>query len=142
MTSKIFIPQHRITPAQITSLKPNEVFVFGSNLKGIHGKGAALTARQWGAELGIVFGLRGQTFAIPTKQTPYESLRVEVIGFYVNRFIEAAKNSPKKIFLVTEIGCNNAGYTPKNIAPLFLQAMHIDNISLPERFWDVLNDPR
>lgn len=126
----------RITPENITELKPNEVFVFGSNMKGIHGKGAAKAALEWGAVFGVGFGERGQTFAIPTKISPYETLPIEDIAVFVKRFRE--RLNPEKHFLVTAIGCGYAGYTAEDIAPLFLWAVGYENISLPESFWNVL----
>lgn len=126
----------RISPDNITSLSDNEVFVFGSNLAGRHGKGAAKTALKWGAKFGQGFGLQGKTFAIPTKhKNVYNSLTLEEIKPYVDRFITFAKANKDLKFLVTEIGCGLAGYSPKEIAPLFNEAIDIENIYLPIRFW-------
>ena len=126
--------KNRITDDFITTLKSDEVLVFGSNLAGAHGGGAAAAAHMYfGAVWGQGVGLQGQSYAIPTMQGG-----VETIAPYVDEFIEYAKNHPDKRFLVTEIGCGIAGFTPEEIAPLFKDAVSIDNISLPARFWEVL----
>jgi hypothetical protein len=117
----------------ITSLQPNEVFVFGSNLSGRHGKGAAKTAMRWGAKYGVGSGPMGQTYAIPTKAVSvYQTLPLERIHSYVLEFLQYAKSHPELSFLVTEIGCGLAGYKPKDIAPMFKGFS--DNVILPERF--------
>lgn len=131
----------RITPENITELRGNEIFVFGSNEAGIHGAGAAkLAYKKWGAKLDCGFGTTSyRTFAIPTKNWQIQTLELDIIQNYVNRFIAYAKLNPLCIFLVTEIGCGLAGYTPEEIAPLFREAVNLENVYLPQRFWDVLN---
>jgi hypothetical protein len=127
----------RFTPDNITSLKPYEVFVFGSNEAGIHGAGAARVARQlFGAEMGRGFGRYGQTFAIPTKDYNIQKLELHAIEGYVKAFIEESKKYPYLTFLVTEIGCGLAGFSPQDIAPMFKDVP--DNIVLPEKFWKVI----
>ena len=124
----------RLTDSLVVSLKPNEVFVFGSNLDGFHGGGAARAAyNKFGAIWGQGVGMQGQSYAIPTMQGG-----VETIAPYVDEFIEYAMNHPDKRFLVTEIGCGIAGFTPEEIAPLFAKAVDVENITLPQRFWEVL----
>lgn len=88
--------QKRISSNYITQLAPNEVFVFGSNLQGMHGGGAArLAYREFGAEWGQGVGLFGQSYAIPTMQGG-----VETIKPYVDDFIEKLfKNGQKRIVL-------------------------------------------
>ena len=124
----------RITPSWIDSLKENEIFVFGSNLAGMHGGGAARIARlHFGAVMGKGVGLQGQSYAIPTMQGGVETIRP-----YVNKFIAYAKRHPEKHFLVTPIGCGIAGFEAEDIAPLFESAKEMKNISLPESFWEVI----
>ena len=130
----------RTTPENINSLAENQIFVFGSNLSGRHGKGAAKTALGWGAKWGQAKGLQGRTYGIPTKDASIRrTLTIEEIKPFVDEFIEFAKVNPKLIFLVTEIGCGLAGLKPKQIAPLFSECKNLSNIYLPSRFWDVLN---
>lgn len=122
------------TPDYITELKVDEVFVFGSNIAGMHGGGAAYVAfRQFGAVMGCGVGLRGQSYAIPTMQGG-----VETIEPYVTEFIAFAKAHPELFFFVTRIGCGIAGFRDKEIAPLFAGAISVENICLPETFVKVL----
>ena len=122
----------RVTPDFITSLKPNEVFVFGSNLAGMHGGGAARIANLYfGAVMGNGDGIQGQSYAIPTMQGGVDTIRP-----YVDKFIAYAKQHPDRHFLVTRIGCGIAGFSPDEIAPLFSAAAAVENISLPDDFWE------
>ena len=124
------IERPAFTPEMITELRPDEVFVFGSNLEGMHGGGAARAAfKYFGAVMGCGVGLRGQSYAIPTMQGG-----VETIAPYVDGFIAFAKEHPELFFYVTRIGCGIAGFRDKDIAPLFLKAVGVDNICLPESF--------
>ena len=123
--------EKRHTPAFVTRLAPNEIFVFGSNLKGMHAGGAAYVAlRKFGAVMGQGVGLQGQSYAIPTMQGGVETIRP-----YVDEFIEFAKMHQNHVFLVTRIGCGIAGFTDDDIAPLFSRARNMNNIVLPEG-WD------
>ena len=118
----------RTTPEFITKLEPNEIFVFGSNLGGMHGGGAAYVAyRRFGAIMGQGVGLQGQSYAIPTMQGGVETIRP-----YVDEFIKFAEEHQDLTFLVTRIGCGIAGFTDEEISPLFAKAHSIDNIVLPE----------
>ena len=129
----------RITPENITSIAENEVFVFGSNLSGRHGKGAAKTALGWGAKLGQAAGIQGKTYGIPTKDAAIKrTLRIDEIKPFVDDFIEFAKANENLTFLVTEIGTGLAGYKPKDIAPLFAECVNLKNVKLPQRFWHKL----
>ena len=120
----------RFTPERITELAENEIFVFGSNLAGAHGGGAALLAyRQFGAVWGKGVGMHGRTYAIPTMQGG-----VKTIKPYVDEFIRFAKEHPWLTFLVTRIGCGIAGFQDRDIAPLFKAAINVENIILPEGF--------
>lgn len=124
----------RFTPEFITELKPGEIFVFGSNLKGMHGGGAAYVAyKKFGAEWGVGVGLTGQTYAIPTMQGG-----VETIKPYVDEFINFAAGHPELTFLVTPIGCGIAGFRVEQIAPLFVKALNAPNIVLPKSFVNLL----
>jgi hypothetical protein len=124
----------RITPGNINHLAADEIFVFGSNLAGMHGGGAARAARLYfGAVMGQGVGLQGQSYAIPTMQGDADTIRP-----YVDGFIAFARQHPEKKFLVTRIGCGIAGFDAEDIAPLFRDAMQVSNISLPADFWDVL----
>lgn len=110
-----------------------KIFVFGSNLKGIHGKGAALFAKQHhGAIQGQGVGLQGDSYAIPTKDTPYKSLSLVMIIVYVLRFLEFAKSHPELEFNVTRIGCGLAGYKDEDIAPMFKS--RTENVKLPKEW--------
>lgn len=124
----------RVTPSWIDDLQENEVFVFGSNLAGMHGGGAARIARlRFGAVMGNGVGMQGRSYAIPTMQGGTETIRP-----YVNDFIAYAKEHPELTFLVTPIGCGIAGFEPEDIAPLFELASNVENIWLPKSFWEVL----
>lgn len=126
--------ERRFTPDFIRELKPNEVFVFGSNLKGYHGGGAARVAmNKFGAEWGNGVGLQGQSYAIPTMQGG-----VETIQPYVDEFIAFAKQHMQLTFFVTRIGCGIAGFRDEDIAPLFVEAIDIENIILPKSFVDII----
>ena len=115
------------TPERITELKPNEIFVFGSNLAGAHSGGAArLAYNRFGAIWGQGVGLQGQSYAIPTMQGG-----VETIKPYVDEFIRFAKQHLEQKFLVTKIGCGIAGFKVDEIAPLFYHAIDSENIVLP-----------
>lgn len=123
-------PQVRISPQKITELKENEIFVFGSNLAGQHGAGAARFAvEKFGAIRGQGVGLQGQSYAIPTMQGG-----VETIKPYVDEFIVFAKAHKELKFFVTPIGCGIAGFKNREIAPLFAEAVSVENIYLPKSF--------
>lgn len=129
---------YRISSDRITELKENEIFVFGSNLEGRHGGGAALLAyRKWGAVWGQGVGLQGQCYGIPTMHGGPEKIKP-----YVDEFIEFARNHKEMKFLVTEIGCGIAGFSPEDIAPLFAEAIDVENIYLPKRFVEVIEKYR
>lgn len=109
---------------------PNTVFVFGSNLAGRHGKGAALEARdQWGAVPGVGQGRTGRCYALPTKDEALKPLSLERIRSEVMRFMLHAAEDQESDFLVTRVGCGLAGYTEEQIAPMFRPAP--DNCNLP-----------
>jgi hypothetical protein len=107
------------------------IFVFGSNLAGRHGKGAALEARMLrGAVYGVGAGRTGDCYAIPTKDKSIRTLPLSEIKPYVEDFKAYARAHPGLLFQVTRIGCGLAGYTDSDIAPMFRDAP--ENCHLPE----------
>jgi ADP-ribosylglycohydrolase len=128
---KMFTNKPKFTPYNINKLEDYEIFVFGSNLAGMHAGGAARVAQEkFGAILGQGVGLQGQCYAIPTMQGG-----VETIKPYVDEFILFAREHPQKLFYVTRIGCGIAGFRDEDIAPLFRDAVCLDNVCLPESFY-------
>ena len=124
----------QFTPDYITELKENEIFVFGSNLQGMHGGGAArLAYEKFGAIWGQGVGLQGQSYGIPTMHGG-----VDAIKPYVDEFIEFAKSHPELTFLVTRIGCGIAGFRDEEIAPLFKECIEMVNVCLPRSFHSIL----
>lgn len=118
------------SPELIESLQPDEIFVFGSNRQGWHCGGAAAYARHlFGAVWGESVGRTGQCYAIPTMDGS-----IARIIPYVDEFITYAIAHPQLTFLVTEIGCGGAGYTASQIAPLFVKALDLPNVLLPQSF--------
>ena len=125
---------HRITPPTVKTLAGNEIFVFGSDLRGIHCGGTAYQAlRNFGALLGQGVGPQGRCYAIPTIVGGLQKIQP-----YITEFIQYTLSHPEQTFLVTPIGCGIAGFTPQEIAPMFRRAMPIENILLPQQFWNVL----
>lgn len=113
------------------------IFVFGSNVLGIHGAGAAKHAYEnCGAKWGIGFGHHGNSFAIPTKWTPWKFMSVTEIAQFVDLFLHYAKTYPNLQFQLTPIGCGLAGHSPKDIAPMFANSP--SNVHLPKEFEDEL----
>lgn len=135
---------YRITPEELKrkDIGEDDIFVFGSNEKGIHGAGAALFAfQELGFPKGLGFGMRDNdsAFALPTKDWEIKTLPLESINFYISRFIEYAKLCWGLKFYVTQIGCGLAGYKPYQIAPMFRNAINLENVYLPLCFWEVLD---
>jgi len=124
----------RVSSDKIDSLADNEIFVFGSNLAGQHGGGAARAAlNHFGAIWGKGEGLQGQSYAIPTMHGGVDAIRP-----YVDRFIAFAKVHPEYNFLVTRIGCGIAGFQDEEMAPLFRDCLSLDNVYLPASFLGIL----
>lgn len=122
------------TPNFIRELKNNEIFVFGSNLQGMHGGGAArLAYERFGAVWGQGVGLQGQSYAIPTMHGGVEAIRP-----YVDEFIAFAREHTEYLFYVTKIGCGIAGFREEEIAPLFKEAISLDNVALPRSFCQII----
>ena len=122
-------------------MKSNQIFVFGSNRRGRHGSGAAKVALdKYGAIYGQGIGLQGQSYGIPTKyegkMIKSDTLELGVIQFYVDGFLRFARENPQYEFMVTAIGCGLAGYSPDEIAPMFIGRP--GNVKLPEEFLNVL----
>lgn len=133
---KISVPywHNRVTPHQISHIKSNEVFVFGSDLRGLHCGGTAYQAlRSYGAVLGQGVGPQGRCYAIPTIVGGLANIMP-----YVQDFIHYASVHSQQVFLVTPVGCGIAGFTPEEIAPLFHMAKDVENIFLPREFWEVI----
>lgn len=123
----------RTTPDNITELEPDQIFVFGSNIDGSHAGGAAAFAcLKFGAVRGQGEGLQGQSYALPTVKG------IDVMREAVHRFTIFAAENPDKQFLVTRVGCGTAGYSPRSVAPLFRDCIRLENVFLPEDFWDCL----
>ncbi len=126
------------TPENITSLAPDEVFVFGSNLQGLHAGGAARVAYQkFGAVMGQGVGMQGQSYAIPTMHGGIKDIKP-----YVDDFIELAREWDQTTFYVTRIGCGIAGFKDEDIAPLFDEAYDLYNVRLPESFARIIERRR
>ncbi len=126
------------TPENITTLGEDDIFVFGSNLEGIHAGGAARVAyERFGAVMGQGSGPQGQSYAIPTMQGG-----VETIKPYVDEFIRLAREWDQNTFYVTRIGCGIAGFTDEEIAPLFDEAYDLYNVRLPESFARIIRRNR
>jgi len=120
----------KYTPDRIGELGKKDIFVFGSNLQGHHAGGAARIALgRFGAVFGQGVGLQGNSYAIPTMQGG-----VDTIKPYTDEFIQFAKEHPELTFYVTKIGCGIAGFTFDEIAPLFKDAVRVENIRLPREF--------
>lgn len=126
------------TPENITHMEPDDIFVFGSNLEGLHMGGAARVAYdKFGAKWGQGVGIQGQSYAIPTMQGS-----VEAIKPYVDDFIELAREWDQNTFYVTRIGCGIAGFTDEEIAPLFDEAYDLYNVRLPKSFSQIIGRDR
>ena len=124
---------NRVTPDFVETLAQNDIFVFGSNPDGQHNGGAAAKAmRDFGAVFGQGEGLQGHSYAIPTTAGINDFRRA------VERFCDFAADHPGMRFLVTVVGCGNARYTPREVAPLFQKCVSLENVCLPASFWEVL----
>jgi len=116
-------------------IPPSYYVVFGSNREGRHGKGMALKAKQcWGAKYGQGRGLQGQSYALPTKETPYRSLSEDQVKREVDMFLDYARRNKDKHFLVGAVGTRNAGFSVEFMRSLFKNARNERNITLPDLF--------
>lgn len=117
---------------------PRYVFVFGANERGAHGRGAAAHAKQYHkAKNGVGYGLQGNSFGIPTKDSKIKTLPLSKIGKYVADFIRFAEENKEMEFFVTAIGTGLAGYSHEQIAPMFKDAPY--NCVLPERWKEIIS---
>jgi hypothetical protein len=129
----------RVFRELITSLGPDQVFVFGSNTAGAHGGGAAGVARQkFGARNGQPRGMQGQSYAIPTCTADIRLLPLGEIQDDVDTFLTVVRDNPEKIFLLTPIGTGIAGGDVRDMAELFREGMYLGNLVFPVEFADVL----
>ena len=125
---------NRITPDYVTSLKENEIFVFGCRRSGRHWEGAAAFAvENFGAIFGQGDGPQGKSYAIATA-----GVGLADIILSVDRFTQYAMGHPEQNFLVTRIGCGLGGWRVPQIAPMFRDASLLNNVWLPKEFWDEL----
>lgn len=116
-------------------LDKDVVWVFGSNLKGIHGSGAAKIAlEKYGAIYGRGEGIQGQSYAIPTKITPWVARNIASVKDSINKFIKYSRGNKEKTFFITRVGCGLAGFSDEEIAPLFVGCG--DNCNMPD-VWEV-----
>ena len=126
--------QDRVTPEKVNKVRNNEIYVFSSNLQGLHNDGTARIAFQrYGAVMGQSVGLQGKCYAIPTLQG-----EPNIVRPYVDELLEFVKQHPEQTFIVTKIGTDIAGYTPQDIAPMFKKAVWMKNVRLPQEYWDIL----
>ena len=129
MSNKVF------TPENITKLKQNEVFVFGSNKAGNHVGGAARVAvEKFGAIMGHGEGLQGQSYAIPTLDEQMDKVSTEELTRSVRRFADYTRHNTDKVFYVTKIGCGIAGFSVEEIVEVFKSVSFGDNVVLPQEF--------
>ena len=113
------------------------IFVFGSNVAGRHGAGAALVAKQkFGAIYGEGFGLHGNSFAIPTKDHRLKTIDLKTVSDFIEKFNQFASDNPEMRFWVTAVGCGLAGYKKEQIAPLF---KNNSNCSFPIEWKELIN---
>lgn len=126
---------HRITPSIIHSLDMNEIFVFGSDLQGAYcGNTTYKALHNIGEKLGRGIGPQGKCYVIPTIVGALRNMQPYIIDFY--KYVSL---HPEQSFLVTPIGCDIAGFAPEDIAPMFDWAKELDNICLPEEFWNIID---
>ena len=129
----------KVTPENIRALKPNQVFVFGSNLAGHHAAGAALHAFiNYGAIGGQGEGIMGNCYALPTKDAQIQTLPLETIQFYVDQLHSVVTRFLETEFLITAVGTGLAGLTVEQMAPMFRDFMGLPNVSLPKDFIEYL----
>lgn len=121
---------------------PNEIFVFGSNERGIHGAGSAYAAvTKYGAKRFIGRGISGMSYAIPTKDTNIKTRSLEDIKVDVNIFVDFVNSNKDINFFITRVGCGLAGYHDHQIAPMFKGInFHLGNCNFPKTWLDYMFD--
>jgi len=130
MNENYFVEDERIAPEFIDSLGDKDIFVFGSNIHGIHNGGAAKFALEhFGAIMKQTEGIQGQSYAIPTDGNSFDELK-EAVG----RFTDYVVMHPQNKFILTAVGCGAACYSVDQIAPLFKQAYSFGNVYVPNDF--------
>lgn len=134
--------KYEYTPENIESLKENEIFVFGSNLAGLHIGGAAYVAyTKFGAIYGQGTGMQGQSYAIPTLNKYFIRLLPHVIRKHLSRLFKFANTNHHLTFYITKIGCGIAGFTLEEISNIFKSFKKIPcNIILPKEFVDIIKN--
>lgn len=114
------------------------VFVYGANLRGIHGAGAAKTAYEHHGAVWGKYGRQGASYGIPTKRTPWRRMEIDEVAMHVRDFLAHADAHPEDTFRCTPFGCGLAGFTPAQIAPML--AVRPSNVILPPEFLAVLGE--
>tara|TARA_Y100000593_G_scaffold42861_1_gene82052 strand:- start:24598 stop:25053 length:456 start_codon:yes stop_codon:yes gene_type:complete len=127
----------RYTPEIISDLEENQVFVFGSNLAGRHGAGAALLAtKTFGAKYGVGEGMTGKCYAFPTKDENIKTRSLYEIGESFNKFFHCVSDEPRLDFLLTKVGCGLAGYSTREMANTFWNSMDwLGRKQIPKNLW-------
>jgi len=128
---------NRITPNILESVDGNQIFVFDTDEYGYNGSYYAMKAGKFGAKIGTGFGLQGNSFGIPFRDSNLQILSKELLQIWIWVFITFAKEHPELIFKVPTLGLEY--YKIEEIAPLFKDAISVKNIHLPVEFWDILN---
>lgn len=129
-TKPIIDAYDRFTPNHIFSLRPNQVFVFGTDKKGSQRYGAAgLAAKKIGAQIGVIDGPTGNCYALPTKGFSLSDLEKAV-----TRFKAYVRANGHLTFLVTPVGCGHAGFNVKQVANMFKDLIGLENVMLPDVF--------
>lgn len=125
-----------------TSPLPKQIFVFGSNLRGHHGAGAARHAMDvLGAEYGVAEGFTGKCYAIPTKNARIDTMTIDEIRPYADRLVQAMKDNPQVDFFMTRVGCVLAGHSDRAMATLFKGAQRLTNVDWPADWAHILMEP-
>lgn len=127
---------------KIKVVHPNQMFIFGSNLAGRHGAGAAKFAKRFGAVYGVGEGPQGNTYALPTKDNALGTLPLKVIKTYVDKLYSFVLKNQDVTFLLTDVGCGLAGYRPEEMAPLFTKFQDFSNVIFPDNFVEFFDESR